>query len=137
MNKNEFKINNHVILAHGGDKKAKVIGLDKKKIFLETMISGEVLEIHASYTDIKPIELTIKKLEKLGFAYNASTNTATIENKYVGVLSISLEDFSVCIADSARSHDVGECAYCPWTTIKYLHQLQNLYYSLTQRELIV
>ena len=136
MNKNEFKINNHVILAHGGDKKAKVIGLDKKKIFLETMISGEILEIHASYTDIKPIELSIKKLEKLGFAYNASTNTATLENKYVGILSISLEDFSVCIADNAKSFDVGDCAYCPHTIVKYLHQLQNLYYSLTQRELV-
>ena len=137
MRNNEFKINNHVILAHGGDKKAKVIGLDKKKLFLETTFNGEVVEIHASYADVKPIELTIKKLEKLGFAYNASTNTATLENKYVGILSISMEDFSVCIADNARSFEVGECAYCPYTFIKYMHQLQNLYYSLTHRELIV
>lgn len=137
MKNNEFKINNLVILAHGGDKKAKVIGLDKKKIFLETTIGGEVMEIHASFTDIKPIEVSIKRLEKLGFAYNASTNTATLENKYVGILSISMEDFSVCIADNARSFDVGDCAYCPHTVVRYIHQLQNLYYSLTQKELIL
>lgn len=137
MRNNEFKINNHVILAHGGDKKAKVIGLDKKKIFLETTFGGETVEIHASYSDIKPIEVTIKKLEKLGFAYNAGTNTATLENRYVGILSISMEDFSVCIADNARSFEVGDCAYCPHTCVKYIHQLQNLYYSLTQKELIL
>lgn len=137
MKNNELKINNLVILAHGSEKKAKVIGLDKKKVFLETTISGELMEIHASYTDIKPISLNAKKLDKLGFTIDINANVAVLENKYIGVLSISLEDFSVCIADSARGYTLGDCTYCPHGYAKYLHQLQNLYYSLTQRELVI
>lgn len=136
MKNNEFKINNLIILAHGGDKKAKVIGLDKKKIFLETVINGEIMEIHASYLDIKPISITIKKLEKLGFNFDTDRNALILEDKHVGILSISLEDYSVCIADSARGFELGDCTYCPGSYIKYIHQLQNLYYSLTGKELI-
>ena len=136
MKNNDFKINNRVILSHGGDKKAKVIGLDKKKIFLETTINGETLEIHAMYTDIKPILVTPKRLEKLGFIYDPNHNRAVLEDKNLGLLCIYMDDLTVCISDSAKGLDNGDCAFCTGAKAKYVHQIQNLYYSLAGRELV-
>ena len=42
MKNNEFKINNHVILAHGGDKKAKVVVVSGNFKFITLRFSARL-----------------------------------------------------------------------------------------------
>jgi hypothetical protein len=66
---------------------------------------------------VKPIELTDKILINIGF----------IENELKGIKLINVhDDYYICFVNNGRSINVD---------IKFLHQLQNLYFALTGEEL--
>lgn len=72
------------------------------------------------YKDIKPIELTEEILLKCGFS-----NFSKPQYRWLlGDFKLDIDDFAICFMGN-------------WLDIKicYLHQLQNLYFALTNTEL--
>ena len=77
-------------------------------------------------TDLEPIPLTEEILLKCGFEKSAWDNYSTFRNMFCseGCVVISLEHSCIEIGDLML--DIN---------IKHLHQLQNLYFELTNKEL--
>jgi hypothetical protein len=108
----------------------KIDGLNRVKAFVEDKEGFTTLPIH----DIQPIELTEDVLVKIGFekdGNNYSLVCGDIEvgyyiDKFKQVLYINVSREKRFYKNELRSYDV-----------KYLHQLQNAYYLLTNEELEV
>ena len=82
-------------------------------------------------TCLQPIEITKKWLLKLGFEYNNNYDNYVIRARdYYNSVGWNDEDCE-WYYNNDRS-DAG-CYYI--TDIKYVHELQNLYFALTQEEL--
>jgi len=85
-------------------------------------------KVHSDYfkpkelSNVKPIPLTEEWLERLGF--NDGSDLQITENIYL----IAMSDNSVRLAESGNFIGVN---------IQYVHQLQNLYFALTQKELTI
>lgn len=73
--------------------------------------------------DIKPIPLTDKILLKCGFEINKTHCTKWIN------------DINTFIISERKNKTWFLCDTDVNTSFKYLHQLQNLYFALTQKEL--
>lgn len=77
-----------------------------------------------NYFNLKPIPLSMEILQKCGFTF--SEDTVFGKKKIYGILG----DFTFIYNRIMwNSFIIGH--------IKYLHQLQNLYYALTEQELTV
>ena len=83
-------------------------------------------------SDLSPIPLTPEILEKCGFKLNSISENWEIDLKLQGIIGLHSEDFSLWIGDKSDSLGFtgGLKSRC-----FFLHQLQNLYYSLTGTEL--
>ena len=98
-----------------------------------TMCMGVMTETHplTEYVDyLKPISITKEWLLKLGFKLCPSGNTHYLSIPELKS-EIHFEDFRgglVCVVYSSTG------SFIP-NDIKYVHQLQNLYYSITHKEL--
>jgi hypothetical protein len=80
-----------------------------------------------SYDSINPIPLTPEILEKCGFKRMSS------DWRWKGIFFIyykANEEVWECVIEESYASKAI-------TTIKYLHQLQNLYFALTNKELII
>jgi len=74
----------------------------------------------------KPIPLTEEWLVKFGFVYDADSLTFDYEyNHFVFYLERDFKDIETFSFDSSFTE----------TKVKYVHQLQNLYFALTNKEL--
>lgn len=85
-----------------------------------------------TYDDIEPIPLSPEILEKCGFEF---VDSGYNDFKEVGVWYIDSFQFSQYLPGSYSCdfmYIYGDTGMCP---LQYLHQLQNLFYSLTQNEL--
>lgn len=82
---------------------------------------------------VYPIPLTVEWLERFGFKYSQNEET------YLGVNSFFIEDRST----DKLSKNVDKEAFGVWSwqsylrEVKYVHQLQNLYFAITGEELEV
>jgi len=93
----------------------------------------ECVELHcdgfiaATIHEINPIELTEEILVKCGFKTTSWDNHSTFWNMFCsdGSMVISLEHKYIAVGDLTLDIEV-----------KYLHQLQNLFYAITGKELI-
>jgi hypothetical protein len=93
----------------------------------------EILDFYDDPIDdyFQPIEITKEWLLKLGFEYNNNYDNYVIRARdYYNSVGWNDEDCE-WYYNNDRS-DAG-CYYI--TDIKYVHQLQNLYFALTQEEL--
>ena len=98
-----------------------------KKWWLETTnLEGELL------INFKPISLTEEWLEKLGFncKYKSVNNNWDIGSFHVSQTS-DVDD------DNNRIEQKEEFFYDYYLELKYVHQLQNLYFALTNEELTI
>lgn len=78
-----------------------------------------------------PIPLTTEILEKCGFEKSSMWNCLTNRIDEYGLLNIYLDTLSYGLFDTQSGDE-----YRSWDNrIEYLHQLQNLYFALTQTEL--
>jgi hypothetical protein len=81
---------------------------------------------------LTPIEITKEWLLKLGFEYSNFYNNYKIKaGQYYNSVRYDYEDCEWCYNND--SSDAG-CYYV--TSIKYVHELQNLYFALNGEELI-
>ncbi len=121
MKANELRIGNYVEYR---DERNKVCAI------LRNHIKIEGLKGSLSLSDVKPIQLTEEWMLKLGF-----------EKEFF------IDDLPIYLEKKARLETLllDEYLYVnkrmpeePWTTlrkIKYVHELQNLYFALTGEEL--
>ncbi len=79
---------------------------------------------------IFPIPLTEEWLEKFGYRFNKDEIVITLDEGWAYL--IIERDFSYSIQSS---RDASEYACLPGKTCKHVHQLQNLYFALTGKEL--
>jgi len=80
---------------------------------------------------LTPIEITKEWLLKLGFEYSNFYNNYKIKaGQYYNSVRYDYEDCEWCYNND--SSDAG-CYYV--TSIKYVHELQNLYFALNGEEL--
>lgn len=117
-------------LANWGVKLATVKGihtdtvLHNKQPHLYVDIEGlENLPYYCvTLSDLTPIPITPEILERCGFSQFKTSVWRNGRLQWVGSLVY------------LKNEDTDECYYIP-TIVDYLHQLQNLYYSLTNQEL--
>ena len=77
-----------------------------------------------------PIPLTVEWMAKLGFDWRADDKRYYIQVGNTLYLEFDT-DFDCFIAPESWAGS------CPWNTAKHVHQLQNLFYSLTDDELTI
>ena len=92
----------------------------------ETVVANEWQE--KKITDLEPIPLTPEILEKCGFKKH-EFGDGYLKNKIYYILPMRI-GFDFCILYSITEHKKINLKY-----IEYVHQLQNLYFSLTGEEL--
>ena len=81
--------------------------------------------IYVEYENIKPIPLTEDWILKFGF--NKYGEWFIINNMFAPYINISIKHNKTTIGDN-EEYDIE--------MIKYVHDLQNLYFALTRKELI-
>jgi len=116
MKANELRIGNLVYLN------------DKQKVW-EILDGHEIDEINENKT-VEPINLIEEWLLKFGFIKNQNVFWISISSIKA---EIHIEQYSKEFVTIVRS-DFSELILCP---VKYVHQLQNLYFALTGKELEV
>lgn len=133
MKVEELRIGNYVLInnkkSHAGLKNIpfKVVGINRLKNYSISLSNDEEYEYNQYLEYIEPIYLTEDLLLKCGFKRKVSgIGWDKFVNGYVEISLAPLKDgFKLPVY------------YCNGEYIKllYLHQLQNLYYALTQTEL--
>ena len=93
---------------------------------LNDMLYTDLQLSYSEYEDWQPIELTPEILEKCGFDKGILWNEFQINQELRFYADI---DEVVCHLFDKQDHNI--------TVIKYVHQLQNLYFALTGEELKV
>ena len=111
MKANELRIGNYVLAE---------VGLPMLQIHYIT--ASDILAYYNNAVKCLPIPITEEWLLKFG----AEENNSFYINGY---------NFSIHLESGNLSFDHGE--YTDLATIKYVHQLQNLYFALTGEELTV
>lgn len=128
---NELRIRNWVIFC---SQSYIVLSIDEEFVKLETDYNGF---IEVFINEIKPIALTEEILLKAGFEKKISIlgnfEIKHIDYRFVQFVCFLLPDNRLEVEFFAKHNNVDERGYL--TTIKYLHQLQNLVHSLTEQEL--
>jgi hypothetical protein len=102
------------------------------KVGLGNETTSDFIHDHFDYTDINPIPLTTEILEKCEMVVhpNYSDCWTFIEKEFnlPATLCLCFCENRWQAADQMCNHAIGK-------PIKYLHQLQNLYFALTGEEL--
>lgn len=123
MNANELRIGNLIkYISTGKIEEVKdIITYDKRQANINNV----------NISDCEPIELTEEWLIKFGFQYGFGKT----EKLYLSIPCIEfylwgnkIDNFSSCTLIINKSNEI---------TIKYVHQLQNLYFALTETELTI
>jgi hypothetical protein len=93
--------------------------------------SIDVADFHFNSSFIKPIPITVEWLLKLGFEYYSFDKNYVIKNKDGYCNSIKNNDGEWCY-----NNDISDANYSI-RELKYIHQLQNLYFALNEEELTI
>jgi hypothetical protein len=126
MTANELRIGNYVtksLRSGNGRKIDSLIGCE------------DIVRIHNFYNSsiyiYEPIPITEEWLMKFGATkYNGNRFYLDLETKGVLQLFWNIgDDYFICEFNSCPNH------ICYFNDHKYVHQLQNLYFALTQKEL--
>lgn len=122
MNINELRINNRVL--NDNDFEMFVVGIYHDEVFLDFEGNEADYFVYKS-SEIKPIVLTEQMLLDFGFVYN-------MKNNFYSKYDEELGNDILVIRYGGIFYELGKSKY---KQIKYLHQLQNLFFSLKEIEL--
>lgn len=131
----ELRLGNYVQESLFTFKFAQITSIDKKRVHVKYEFSRASLGIK----DIIPIILTEEILIKCGFVLYGYGSTDDEFISSVEFTGYRLNNFDICfVNDTNKSirfvNNINEKVYC---NIKYLHQLQNLYFALTNEEITI
>jgi hypothetical protein len=130
----ELRIGNLVSrkdLGNGYERVESVIYLGEK------VVTSGPIKVICEYESIEPISLTNEWFERLGFGYRNENG-----QKYYHIYSDELGDeVQLAMDDDEFAFYLwwndGKYERFPSQLIKYVHQLQNLYFALTGEELAI
>lgn len=128
MKREELRVGNHV---YGVSDRIEQIN-EIHSAYVETSFRGGLLH-YSKYEDITPVELTNELLQRCGFNYSRPSSTVLMLN-----ISDAGEDYHCTLQVSGSGIQIcrsGIGAICP--PIFHLHELQNLYFMLTKKELTI
>lgn len=126
MKANELRIGNLIL----NDRAVNTVkGIHTDSAYLKTR---QCNFIDARMDLIKPIPLTTEWLEKLGWEYYNGKTEGILTMDFGCKMDVDYKDGELLI----KSHYEGEYLYRN-THVKYVHQLQNLYFALTGEELTI
>lgn len=125
MNAREFRIGNYV--GQDINSWSKIVAILPNKIIADFKGLGGMMETHLPAEQMLPIPLTEEWLVKFGF--KKVIDDARYNEWLVGKLCIEFDEKGCYFTG-------GECVYYS-CNIKYIHQLQNLYFALTGEELTI
>lgn len=135
MNPQELRLNNWILDPTGTPRKVDYIGdtigllndtggTDKYQV--DPIYSGDI-------TQLKGVPLTVETLGKCGFQIRFRYSFWSFQNASGFIISMWMED-----EPCAGFEKKGYCYYGElYTELAFVHQLQNLYYSLTGQELTI
>jgi hypothetical protein len=119
MKANEFRIDNLVDYKYGEELFYKIASIDEETVSLKDNISFDYI----GYDEIEGIPLTEDWLIKFGFKKNETFCFINIESG-IELMNIANKYFRGRYKGALITKD-----------IEYVHQLQNLYFALTNKEL--
>ena len=123
---NELRIGN-LVMDRGG-KSLQIDYMDKHKVYQEMFVNEiSVHPLTEYFTRIEPIPLTEEWLVKFGFDKTNSIRLMIDISSYYLQVTASNLDCLILSQDNSISTILRP--------IKYVHQLQNLYFALTGEEL--
>jgi hypothetical protein len=122
MEANELRIGNWVKQGSYSYQPCKGIEIARFESFQKGLKEAEY------YSEWEPIPLTEEWLLKFGFEKKGQRYIKYFFGDYIGV---DVEDFSV------GTYAFGRIAHAPQPTFMNVHQLQNLYFALTGKELTI
>jgi len=88
-------------------------------------------QLNATTDYVKPIPLTEEWLQRCGFEFRADDKVWNIQVGNTNYLEFDDEGLCGVTPESWRD----QCPIYIWAEIKYVHQIQNLYFALTGNEL--
>ena len=122
MEANELRIGNLVGSYNKGEED-RVLTINAQNILVEAKANKQ------GYTRYRPIPLTEEWLLKFGFMKSKVSS------------QFDKEKLTIQIANELEYHKKGRVYFNSWAileeSIKYVHQLQNLYFALTGEELTI
>ena len=126
MKANELRIGNVIMFAdYGGIVYRKISAIKFNEFGFYSDIDGTNFEI------CKPVLITKEWLLKLGFEYNDYYKNYKIKSgQYFNSVQYNDECFEW---NYNNDNSDAECYYV--TSVKYIHEIQNLYFALTGEEL--
>lgn len=92
----------------------------------------ENVQFKSKWADIKPIPLTEEWLLKFGFEKKGSLFVLEFDKK---IMAISMIDKSYGLYNNQYCFQIGNSYNAGKHRIMYVHQLQNIYFALTNKEL--
>ena len=129
MERKELRIGNY--LYDLGNKIVEVYGVNQDKIF-RTEIS---FAFYYGASDLlQPIPLTEEWLQKLGFEVNKKNYQL---NTYGEHFKYAIKEHFVIWNNPQKGWCVNELPHKEQYYIQYVHELQNLYFALTGKELLI
>lgn len=127
MKAQELRIGNLIEYAN---KICFVRGIVEMKIFLEE--TDGYKSIHDSRIDsVNPIPLTEEWLVKFGWSYYNGKTSGNLTKDFGGKIDFDFIDGEMML----KSHYEDQYKYRHVRHIEFVHQLQNLYFALTGKEL--
>jgi hypothetical protein len=118
MKSNELRIGNYV--SYGGEI-VRVTAIGQEYVYIDRITLDYV-----NRDDVEPVELTEEWLVNFGFK--------KIEDKLFGMDEFRMGTYSFSLYNFSLDNGWGIVNKQP---IKYVHQLQSLYFALTKEELIL
>jgi hypothetical protein len=99
--------------------------------------NGADIQVHQNHTSFYPIPLTEEWLLKFGFKFNENKGQYETGNHFK-VYSNGI-DIAIRNGDFRLWWENDDDTYYNtyWTAIKHVHQLQNLFFALTEEELTI
>lgn len=125
MKTTDLRIGNHISINSG--KIITVDGISQSEIYNEEY--G-----HSSCNELKPIPLTEQWLLDFGFVDEGGNDYVLTKGEHTLLLTVETDSIRVYLAHLYGTYD-SEYTYLK--DILYVYQLQNLYFILTNEELIL
>ena len=132
MEAREIRIGNYVSCPKSGQNPFRIDEIEVYRSGLYLVGMGRDLNTHPATwygSDIKPIPLTEDWLIKFGFAKDADRNQ--YKKGWFRICDTISQGLSFVDLDVFQNDE------CVWVAVKYVHQLQNLYFALTGEELTI
>lgn len=128
INVNELRIGNKLFHIYDDWPEETVVeGIEYDKVHIQTSTGGGTT---VNISEVEPIPLTPEWLEKFGFTKDMGGGGGLLE----------FENGFICFYDMEAplvAYTNERIKGAPMPHLKYVHQLQNLYFSLTGEELTI